>query len=72
MAKRGRPPRNGIARVAVTYRFTADTVKALQQGARKKKISQTAYVENAILDHLRRDGISKPEPSPSMSTFAGE
>jgi hypothetical protein len=61
MAKRGRPRKTGdfVERVSVAYRFAPDTVKALKRGARKKKLSQTDYVESAVLDHLRKDGVIK-------------
>jgi hypothetical protein len=61
MATKGRPPKTGtlIKRATVAYRFAPETVKAIKRGARKKKLSQTDYVENAVLDHLRKDGIIK-------------
>jgi hypothetical protein len=47
--------------IRVNYGFQPSTVKTLQKVARKNKVTQTEYVESAVLDHLRKDGIIKPE-----------
>jgi hypothetical protein len=66
MAKRGRPPRIGdfVERISVAYRFAPETVKALKKAARKHKITQTEFVEQAILEKVVRGGIIKPGPPP--------
>ena len=47
--------------IRVNYRFQPSTVKALQKVARKNKITQTEFVEQAVIEKIERSGIIKPE-----------
>jgi hypothetical protein len=59
----GRPPKGEkyVELVRVTYRLEPETVKALKKGARKKKLTQTEYVELAVRTLLIQDGIIQPK-----------
>ncbi len=54
----GRPGKGQkhIKLVRVNYRFNPATAKALEKAARRKGITLTEYVENAVLTQLKRDG----------------
>jgi len=47
-----------IKRGRASYRFPPELLKKIKQGARLKKISQNAYVEQALRNQLEADGIS--------------
>lgn len=55
----GRPPKGQkhVEMIRVNYRFYPATVKAIEKAARKKKITQTEYVELAVLAQVEKDGI---------------
>jgi uncharacterized protein (DUF1778 family) len=60
MTRRGRPPKGEdyVERISVSYRLAPETVKVLRKAARKRKLSQTQYVEKTILEQAARDGIT--------------
>jgi hypothetical protein len=62
----GRPPKGQkhVEMIRVNYRFQPSTVKALQKVARKNKITQTEFVEQAVIEKIERSGIIKPKPPP--------
>jgi hypothetical protein len=59
----GRPPKgsNYVERKRVTYRLRPEMVQAIKKAARRRKISQTAYVELAVEELLKTDGGSYPK-----------
>jgi hypothetical protein len=59
----GRPPKNSnyVERKRVTYRLRPEMVQAIKKAARRRKISQTAYVELAVEELLKTDGSSYPK-----------
>ena len=59
----GRPPKGQkhVKLARVNYRFAPDIVKALKKGARKKKCTETDYVELAVRTQLIQDGIIQPK-----------
>jgi hypothetical protein len=59
----GRPPKNSnyVERKRVTYRLRPEMVQAIKKAARRRKISQTAYVELAVEELLKTDGDSYPK-----------
>jgi hypothetical protein len=59
----GRPPKgsNYVERRRVTYRLKPEMVQAIKKNARRRKISQTAYVELAVEELLATDGGSYPK-----------
>jgi hypothetical protein len=52
----GRPPKdsNYVERKRVTYRLRPEMVQAIKRAARRRKISQTAYVELAVEELLKK------------------
>ena len=58
----GRPPKESgyVARKRVTYRLQPGLVQAIRRGARRRKISQTAYIELALQEWIKSDGIQMP------------
>jgi hypothetical protein len=40
------------------FRFTPDTIRRLKDAAEKAGMSETVYVELALKDRLKKDGIS--------------
>jgi hypothetical protein len=56
---KGRPPKgvDYIPRGRASYRFPPELLKKIKQGARLKKVSQNAYVEQALRNQLKADGI---------------
>ena len=60
--QRGRPPKESgyVARKRVTYRLQPGLVQAIRRGARRRKISQTAYIELALQEWIKSDGIQMP------------
>ena len=58
----GRPPKESgyIARKRVTYRLQPGLVQAIKRGARRRKIGQTEYVELALQEWIKSDGIQMP------------
>jgi predicted HicB family RNase H-like nuclease len=56
---RGRPPKgvDYIPRGRASYRFPPELLKKIKQAARLKKVSQNAYVEQALRNQLKADGI---------------
>lgn len=51
-----------VALVRVNYRITPAVFKMLKKASRLTKLTQTAYVEQALKEKFERDGITKPEP----------
>ena len=53
----GRPPKdlNYVERIRVTYRLRPEMVQAIKKAARRRKISQTAYVQLAVEQLLRTE-----------------
>lgn len=60
----GRPRKDSdyVQRIRVNYRFRPEIVKALHRAAKRKKISQTDYVEGLVRAGLEADGVL-PKPS---------
>jgi predicted HicB family RNase H-like nuclease len=58
----GRPRKDAdyTPRKRVTYRLAPELVRAIKSGARRKKMSQTAYVELALQQWIKSDGIQIP------------
>lgn len=57
---RGRPPKGPdyVERIRVTYRLHPDTLELLRSAARKMNLGLTAYVEHAVRNQCRVDGVT--------------
>jgi hypothetical protein len=53
----GRPPKdsNYVERKRVTYRLRPEMVQAIKKNARRRKITQTAYVELALEEWIKTE-----------------
>ena len=62
----GRPPKGQkyVEMVRVNYRITPTVFKTLKKASKLAKLTQTAYVEQALKEKFERDGIIKLEPPP--------
>jgi hypothetical protein len=58
-ARRGRPPKGAdyVQRIRVTHRLPPELVKALKKTARRKRLSQTEYVELALQTQIEKDNV---------------
>jgi uncharacterized protein (DUF1778 family) len=55
----GRPHKDSdyVQRIRVNFRFRPEVAKAVAKAAKRKKLSQTDYVEAAVRAALEADGL---------------
>jgi hypothetical protein len=63
---RGRPPKGSdyVERTRVNYRLPPDIAEAIKQVARRKGLSQTAYVELVFREKLQTEESLTTAPAP--------
>jgi hypothetical protein len=48
----------GLDKKAKHFRFTPETIRKLSEAAAKEGVSETVYVELALKDRFKKDGIN--------------